>query len=500
MATYERGVGKPTVESILRALPNTEEARKGVLEWMHTAWDKQESEERDLESSQSSSGVSDDDNEDKQAAGDEGTKIPETQASTSRKEASQPPARTKRLVRLLASTQAGERGSTTDLGGLRSQKGPAASQGGPNRQKGPAASQGGPKRSSQQRTGKRSSRKQTPSESSSSSGGTSDTSSCESSDDHARQAHSSKRRRDSPSYTTNKRRKTGSNQESAVAGPSCFEPADLVRAKEGTVKVPSSMKDYLDKHLRKCLTKEEREALFKEYPRPDLDSCIPPKVDKFMAEFLGRRMPKDYDTELSKIQASVLGTVRPLSTAWRHLVEGGVEQDPEMVVQASEVMSMIQCTLCLLGNSVELISESRRGKILEAIDPSWVKYSSEVTPKTKSVLFGKEFQKSLTKKVEDDSALAQAASMTKRRKEKESTTLGPKKDGRKSSNFFRGGPPAKYGGRQGKSFFPYNTSFRDNNANRPRQFQNYQRQRPKPLFHEPRLPPRQNQRIPQRKP
>ena len=135
-------------------------------------------------------------------------------------------------------------------------------------------------------------------------------------------------------------------------------------------------------------------------------------------------MPKDNDTELSKIQASVLGTVRPLSTAWRHLVEGGVEQDPEMVVQASEVMSMIQCTLCLLGNSVELISESRRGKILEAIDPSWVKY--------------KEFQKSLTKKVEDDSALAQAASMTKRRKEKERTTLGPKKDGRKSSNFFEG--------------------------------------------------------------
>ena len=76
MATYERGVGKPTVESILRALPNTEEARKGVLEWMHTAWDKQESEERDLESSQSSSSVSDDDNEDKQAAGGEGTKIP----------------------------------------------------------------------------------------------------------------------------------------------------------------------------------------------------------------------------------------------------------------------------------------------------------------------------------------------------------------------------------------------------------------------------------------
>ena len=185
-------------------------------------------------------------------------------------------------------------------------------------------------------------------------------------------------------------------------------------------------------------------------------------------------MPKDNDTELSKIPASVLGTVRPLSTAWRHLVEGGVEQDPEMVVQASEVMSMIQCTLCLLGNSVELISESRRGKILEAIDPSWVKY--------------KEFQKSLTKKVEDDSALAPSSIHDQAKEGEREDNTGPQKGREKEQQFFRGGPPAKYGGRQGKSFFPYNTSFRDNNANRPRQFQNYQRQRPKPLFHEPRPP------------
>jgi len=32
--------------------------------------------------------------------------------------------------------------------------------------------------------------------------------------------------------------------------------------------------------------KEEHEALFKEYPRPDLDFCAPPKVDKYVS-FLG---------------------------------------------------------------------------------------------------------------------------------------------------------------------------------------------------------------------
>ena len=48
-----------------------------------------------------------------------------------------------------------------------------------------------------------------------------------------------------------------------------FDPASLVRSREGTMKVPRSIQKYLDKHLSHCLTKEEREALFKEHPRPD---------------------------------------------------------------------------------------------------------------------------------------------------------------------------------------------------------------------------------------
>ena len=57
-------------------------------------------------------------------------------------------------------------------------------------------------------------------------------------------------------------------------------------------------------------------------------------------------------------------------------------------------------------------------------------------------------------KVEKDTALSKAVAITKRRAS----------EGRKcppflarSVSFFRGGPPAKYRGRQGKSFFPYNS-------------------------------------------
>ena len=41
----------------------------------------------------------------------------------------------------------------------------------------------------------------------------------------------------------------------------CFDPATLVEAKEGTFKVSPTMQKYLDKHMKRCLTKEERDAL-----------------------------------------------------------------------------------------------------------------------------------------------------------------------------------------------------------------------------------------------
>ena len=75
-----------------------------------------------------------------------------------------------------------------------------------------------------------------------------------------------------------------------------------VKAKDGTFQTPKSMRKCLEKHLRRCVSKEEREALFKEHPKPDLPVCAPPRVDKFMTDFLGKRLPKERDHDLSKIQ------------------------------------------------------------------------------------------------------------------------------------------------------------------------------------------------------
>ena len=80
----------------------------------------------------------------------------------------------------------------------------------------------------------------------------------------------------------------------------CFDPAALVEAKEGTVKVPRAMQRYLEKHMKHCLTKEDRDALFKEHHHPDLTSCVPPKIEKYMLDFLGKQLPKTGDSDLSK--------------------------------------------------------------------------------------------------------------------------------------------------------------------------------------------------------
>ena len=41
-----------------------------------------------------------------------------------------------------------------------------------------------------------------------------------------------------------------------------------------------------------------------------------------------------------------------------------------MTVPATDVLEMIQRSLCLIGNASEFISQARRSKVLEAIKPS----------------------------------------------------------------------------------------------------------------------------------
>ena len=123
---------------------------------------------------------------------------------------------------------------------------------------------------------------------------------------------------DSESANSSKRHKGDEDTDSdSPLGIADFDPAFLVQSRQGTMKVPRSIQKYLDKHLRHCFTKEEREALFREHPRPDLNATLAPKVDRYMSDFLGKKFPMDQDTRLMKIQTAVLACIRPLTSAGR---------------------------------------------------------------------------------------------------------------------------------------------------------------------------------------
>jgi len=111
-----------------------------------------------------------------------------------------------------------------------------------------------------------------------------------------------------------------------------FDPVKLVKQKEGTFVVPEAIASYLDKRMKRCLSKEECEALFKDHPRPDSPSCKVPVVDKYIKEFLGKNFPKEEDSELAKIQAATLLPVCPLASAWNSLLQNGADMDPGMLV------------------------------------------------------------------------------------------------------------------------------------------------------------------------
>ena len=83
------------------------------------------------------------------------------------------------------------------------------------------------------------------------------------------------------------------------------------------MKVPRLIPKYLDKHLRHCLTKEEREALFRKHPKPDLDTTLAPKANRYISNFPGKKFPREQNTELMKIQTAVLACIRPLTLAWQ---------------------------------------------------------------------------------------------------------------------------------------------------------------------------------------
>ena len=147
------------------------------------------------------------------------------------------------------------------------------------------------------------------------------------------------------------------------------------------------------------------------------------------------------------------------------------------------MLEIVQRALCLIGNASKFISQARRSKLLEAIEPSWSKYATD-SHVANDTLFGKDIQASLTSTIEADSALFKAVSIVKwSQKGKEPLGSSIRIDGQASTCLLRGGscqvwgPPARYRARKARLLHLYTSQYRY-----------YMKKNQNPRFYKPRLP------------
>ena len=232
-------------------------------------------------------------------------------------------------------------------------------------------------------------------------------------------------------------------------------------------KPPEVVKDYLEKHFRRSLSKKERKAMIKADPRPDCEAASTPEVDEFIQTFWKGRINNNLDGDLKQIQTALLNATGPLTGLWSQLLEQGVQKESDLV-QAPVVLDMIQRTLVFLGSANNLLSEKRRTNILHSMDPKLTKYAKGEFPQAGKQLFGQNFVKEVVSQVEADTAIFKASTIANKANRDSQKGKGPLPS---KTKFFRGSRAGEYGAGSGRNIFnPYNKSayrgkgkFRNNN-------------------------------------
>ena len=181
-----------------------------------------------------------------------------------------------------------------------------------------------------------------------------------------------------------------------------------------------------------------------------------------MMDFAGKRLDKARDTQVIKIQSSLLYAANPLAKLWSEVVEQGLDQDPKALIPIADVLDTIQRALVLLGSANNTISETRHEIALGAAHSLFRKYAKGDFSETGTDLFGKAFKEVLVQKVDTDSALSKVVSIANK-------SAGPKvyqkpQHGRiaKSSHFFQGGGSVDKGTGSARPFLHTGTLGREN--------------------------------------
>ena len=213
------------------------------------------------------------------------------------------------------------------------------------------------------------------------------------------------------------------------------------------------MSAFLDKHFNRSLSEEEREAIMQDFPKPNCDVLVTPRIDKEVREQLkGKGKDAHWGAEkpLYKIQEQLLDVSGPLTYLWADLMK------KEVSLSTEDVLLTVQRALVLLGSASHSISLERRRIAWARLNPKLKALATENYEKRETNLFGPTFMEKATKRVEANKALEKVTGSTPQAgapPHKKPRIQGRKQDDLRS--FLSKGASAQCGGRQNQRHQPY---------------------------------------------
>ena len=216
---------------------------------------------------------------------------------------------------------------------------------------------------------------------------------------------------------------------------------------------PNPITSFLEKHFNRSLSDVERDAIMKDFPKPNCHVMSAPKLDEQVKDQLKRKGKDPHfgaEKSLYKIQDQLLDVAGPLTCLWADLL------NKEAKVSREDTLLLLQRALVLLGSTSHAITLERRKVAWSRINPSLKALATEEYGKRETSLFGPGFLEKASKRLEAEKTLSKVSSQGNKGgpPSKKARYENDKSDLR---SFLARGAPAMYGGRRLQRRQPYSS-------------------------------------------
>ena len=169
----------------------------------------------------------------------------------------------------------------------------------------------------------------------------------------------------------------------------------------GTWEPPKTIRNFLERHFNKSLSEDERESIMKDFPKPNVDAVVTPRLAGDAVEQLNPHFATE--KALYNTQKQLLDVTGPLTCLWADLLNKEAKASPE------DILLLIQRALVLLGSASHSISIERRQTVWAKMNPKLRSLGSEEYGERGTDLFGPGFLEKASKRLEVEKILAKVA-------------------------------------------------------------------------------------------